>query len=135
MCEQMQFPKTFKEFADSYGFKDDKWAYTNGAKLIPVFRVEQWLNHSNVLPTIKKIKKEIRRKQWYLGVDNANQIIDLINEMITEKSQIIFDAKDLVNQINQLCSIELENGNGTKDEFIRKDFVLEIIESITRISN
>lgn len=79
MCDKMEFPKTFKEFAEDYGFKDEKWAYTNGAELIPVFRVEQWLDH-------------------------------------------------IETQINQLCSVELENGNSVKDEFIRKDYVLEIID-------
>ena len=47
MCDKMMFPKTFKEFAEYYGFKDEKWAYTNNAELIPVFRVEQWLDHIN----------------------------------------------------------------------------------------
>lgn len=42
----MQFPETFEEFAKSYGFKDSKEIYTNGSELIPVFRVEQWLEHA-----------------------------------------------------------------------------------------
>lgn len=45
MNEQMEFPKTFDEFADFYGFKDSKEVYTNGSELIPVFRVKQWLEH------------------------------------------------------------------------------------------
>lgn len=44
----MQFPETFEEFAKSYGFKDSKEIYTNGSELIPVFRVEQWLEHARV---------------------------------------------------------------------------------------
>jgi len=44
-CEQMDFPNTFDEFAEVYGFKDKDEVYTNGAKLIPVFRVKQWLEH------------------------------------------------------------------------------------------
>ena len=43
--EVMNFPKTFKEFEKYYGFTDTEEVYTNGIRLIPVFRVEQWLEH------------------------------------------------------------------------------------------
>lgn len=43
--EQMDFPNTFDEFAEDYGFKDKDEVYTNGSELIPVFRVKQWLEH------------------------------------------------------------------------------------------
>jgi len=43
--ERMDFPQTFNEFANDYGFTDDKEIYTNGSHLIPVFRVKQWLDH------------------------------------------------------------------------------------------
>lgn len=43
--EQMDFPSTFDEFAEDYGFKDKDEIYTNGSELIPVFRVKQWLEH------------------------------------------------------------------------------------------
>ena len=41
----MEFPETFDEFVDSYGFIDTEEVYTNGSQLIPVFRVKQWLEH------------------------------------------------------------------------------------------
>jgi hypothetical protein len=44
-CNAMEFPDTFDEFADSYGILDREEVYTNGALLIPVFRVKQWLEH------------------------------------------------------------------------------------------
>ena len=53
MEDKMEFPKTMKEFIDSYSFKDKEEVYTNGAELVPVFRVEQALEH---------YKKEIRNK-------------------------------------------------------------------------
>lgn len=43
--EIMDFPNTFEEFANRYGFKDKDEIYTNGSELIPVFRVKQWLEH------------------------------------------------------------------------------------------
>jgi hypothetical protein len=50
-CNSMEFPKTFDEFAKDYGFTDDKEIYTNGSHLIPVFRVNQWIDHIKQQPT------------------------------------------------------------------------------------
>ena len=41
----MTFTKTFEEFVEQYKIVDTKEAYTNGAELIPVFRVKQWFEH------------------------------------------------------------------------------------------
>ena len=41
MADLMIFPKTIQEFIQDYSFKDTQEAYTNGSKLIPVFRMEQ----------------------------------------------------------------------------------------------
>lgn len=43
--ECMSFPATPAEFIESYSFKDKEQVYTNGVELIPVFRVEQMLEH------------------------------------------------------------------------------------------
>lgn len=45
MGDCMQFPDTWKEFMNSYAFKDHEEIYTNGSILIPVFRVEQMIEH------------------------------------------------------------------------------------------
>lgn len=46
MCgEQMKFPENWKNFLEEYSFLDSKKIYTNGSKLIPVFRVEQMAEH------------------------------------------------------------------------------------------
>ena len=45
--QQMEFPKTFEEFAEYYGFKDDKKVYTNGSDLIQILRVKQWIYESD----------------------------------------------------------------------------------------
>lgn len=45
MSDCIQFPDTWKEFEQLYGFKDEKEIYTNGSRLIQSFRVEQWLDH------------------------------------------------------------------------------------------
>lgn len=76
MNECMEFPETFKEFAESYGFEDSKEVYTNGSKLIPVFRVEQWLEHKQV-EILDKISAEIEHEKgkWdYLTSDTCFDI-------------------------------------------------------------
>lgn len=45
MSDMMKFPETWEEFAEQYAFVDSEQIYTNGADLIAVFRVEQWLEH------------------------------------------------------------------------------------------
>ena len=41
----MSFPDTVEEFLEQYSFKDDRKVYTNGTILIPVFRVNQMIDH------------------------------------------------------------------------------------------
>ena len=50
MNEQMEFPKTWEEYEQEYGFNDSEEVYTNNSRLIPSFRVKQWLDH---LPSIQ----------------------------------------------------------------------------------
>lgn len=45
MCDTMEFPKTIKEFIEEYQFIDEEQIYTNGSKLIQVFRIIQALEH------------------------------------------------------------------------------------------
>ena len=43
--DSMNFPKTVAEFIEQYSFADKEEVYTNGATLIPVYRVEQMVEH------------------------------------------------------------------------------------------
>lgn len=45
MADMMNFPETIDEFIDYYSFFDEAQIYTNGGKLIPVFRIYQALKH------------------------------------------------------------------------------------------
>ena len=45
MADCMNFPKDWAKFLEDYSFRDHKEYYTNGARLIPTFRVEQMMNH------------------------------------------------------------------------------------------
>ena len=67
MADIMEFPKTMKEFVDRYSFKDSYESYTNNARLIPVFRVEQAIEHYD---------REIRNKT----IDDFAECIKKANE-------------------------------------------------------
>lgn len=43
--DRMCYPNTPLEFIKKYSFKDIQEIYTNGGELIPVFRVEQMIEH------------------------------------------------------------------------------------------
>lgn len=45
MANMMIFPETIDEFIDNYSFFDKEQIYTNGGRLIPVFRIYQALEH------------------------------------------------------------------------------------------
>ena len=45
MSECMMFPKNWEKFVENYSFKDKEEVYTNGTVLVPVFRVEQMVEH------------------------------------------------------------------------------------------
>ena len=59
MPDMMTYPKKWEEFENLYGFKDTKELYTNGSRLIPSFRVEQWLDHlPHWIPCSERLPKE-----------------------------------------------------------------------------
>lgn len=45
MATCQEFPKDWHEFIKDNSFKDSQEVYTNGSELIPVFRVEQLIEH------------------------------------------------------------------------------------------
>jgi len=45
MSEAMTFPETVEEFMEQYKIVDKEQVYTNGAELIPIFRMKQWFDH------------------------------------------------------------------------------------------
>lgn len=45
MSDTMTFPATVEEFMEQYKIVDDEKVYTNGADLVPIFRMMQWFEH------------------------------------------------------------------------------------------
>ena len=65
MADVMEFPNTWEEYEKIYGFNDIDQVYTNGSRLIPSFRVKQWLDH------IADRKTEPQRKRYYAICDDG----------------------------------------------------------------
>lgn len=47
MDDTMTFPKTVEEFMERNKIVDSDQVYTNGAELVPIFRMKQWFEHIN----------------------------------------------------------------------------------------
>lgn len=94
MADVMEFPKTIQEFIEGYSFKDSDEVYTNGVELIPVFRVEQALEH--YLP-------EVRAKARAETIDEFVKTLD-------EKTEEMFEPdggglRDMSHYNNALCDV------------------------------
>lgn len=45
MADLMTFPDTVEEFMEKYKLIDSEHIYTNGAELVPIFRMKQWFDN------------------------------------------------------------------------------------------
>ena len=80
MGEVMQFPNKWEHFLQDYEFEDSRRIYTNGARLIPSFRVKQMMEHY-------LSKAEVRAKD-----EKAKG--DICAEVIKRQDKEIEDLKD-----------------------------------------
>ena len=76
MCNMMMFPNTWEEFEKVYGFEDTEEIYTNKSRLIPSFRVKQWLEHESALQWVScKEKLPDKGLRVLMQLNNAWQIV------------------------------------------------------------
>ena len=54
MADMMTFPNTVEEFMEQYKIVDTEKIYTNGADLVPIFRMLQWFEHVSATDTISR---------------------------------------------------------------------------------
>ena len=54
MADMMTFPNTVEEFMEQYKIVDTEKIYTNGAELVPIFRMMQWFEHVSATDTISR---------------------------------------------------------------------------------
>ena len=76
MCDVMMFPDTAEEFMEQYKIVDTEQVYTNGAELIPIFRMRQWLEHLQDIEPERKTGKWIDGHCSNCGCDIPAYIID-----------------------------------------------------------
>ena len=78
MATCQEFPKDWHEFIKDNSFKDSQEVYTNGSELIPVFRVEQLIEH--LLKEQEAVKPKVEKaildyQSWhYICGDCGGQI-------------------------------------------------------------
>lgn len=105
MADCMSFPKEPMDFIKGYSFVDSDEVYTNGAELVPLFRVEQMLEHYHKpYKNEEEIAKEYDEfdviykkvceleKQYAKGAEdweNVNRCIRLENLLQYFKEQLI----------------------------------------------
>ena len=95
MADMITFPNTFEEFIHQYEFKDKDEIYTNGAELIPSFRVMQAWEHYT--ESFKKIQTEITNI-----VNIINMAEDSIFDLSTHIDMIQNNIYNIEDEINEL---------------------------------
>jgi len=78
MNDMMTFPDTWEKYEKSYGFTDNKKVYTNGTRLIPSFRVKQWLDH------LSSAQPERKKGEWIRN-DNGTYSCSICKSWIPEE--------------------------------------------------
>lgn len=60
MGEIMQFQETVEEFMQQYKIVDTQQVYTNGAELVPIFRMKQWFeaHKQRWIPCSERLPKD-----------------------------------------------------------------------------
>jgi hypothetical protein len=116
MSDMMNFPETWEEYEKLYGFNDSEEIYTNNSRLIPSFRVKQWIEHESkqenkqqaikasdcisrqkaidaIVNTVSEIglhdNSEVAR---YGATFRQHEIIDIIEGVPSEESEPLSDA-------------------------------------------
>lgn len=79
MADVMEFPNTWEEYEKIYGFNDIDQVYTNGSRLIPSFRVKQWLDHIADRKTEPQTSKII--EAYSKGFEDGAEAVKAIPQM------------------------------------------------------
>lgn len=86
MADRMSFPNTFKEFIHEYEFKDEEEVYTNGAELIPSFRVIQaWEHYTSKIRDI-----------------DIRQSLNNIYDCVTMIQNNLYDIEEGIDEIDEI---------------------------------
>ena len=96
MSDMMEFPETVKEFMEEYKIVDRDEVYTNGAELVPIFRMEQWFEHEKAKEMTKAYKlvlDDLRKINMFNGIyDAKNGKSDFMDGVWTVMACIAYGA-------------------------------------------
>ena len=120
MSNSMDFPNSWRKFLRGYSFKDKEQIYTNGSELIPVFRVEQMVEHYLVerqtceywYQGYYKLLGELANYKWISvkdrmpEIDNKSHISDTVICYSSELNRLYFSRVE-ENAFGQ-CGFEVE---------------------------
>lgn len=92
MCDVMSFPAAVEEFMEQYKIVDREEVYTNGAELIPIFRMKQWFEHEalNKAPTFDWLMQ--KADEW--GMAYGKQFLIEAQRAWKDGKDIDVPAKD-----------------------------------------
>lgn len=79
MCDVMSFPATVDEFMEQYKIVDREEVYTNGAEMVPIFRMKQWFEHEELkkAPTaLDHIHNVVAEREYQRGYKQAKEEYD-----------------------------------------------------------
>jgi flagellar biosynthesis/type III secretory pathway protein FliH len=80
----MSFPATVDEFMEQYKIVDREEVYTNGAEMVPIFRMKQWFEHealgkdTNVpgKSALDHIHNVVAEREYQRGYEQAKEEYD-----------------------------------------------------------
>lgn len=85
MSDMMTFPATVEEFMEQYKIVDDEKVYTNGAELVPIFRMMQWFEHVSATDKNVGTTDTISRQQAIEAVTDELDMIDHVPQWVFDR--------------------------------------------------
>ena len=76
--EQIDYPPTFAEFVCRYSFVDDQEVYTNGATLVPTFRVTDAFEHYNGYEHERHERLAQVAREMYSTIGDALEVLSTV---------------------------------------------------------
>ena len=85
MSDMMTFPATVEEFMEQYKIVDDENVYTNGADLVPIFRMMQWFEHVSATNKNVGTTDTINRQRAIDAVTDELDMIDHVPQWVFDR--------------------------------------------------
>lgn len=115
--DNMDFPKTPAEFIKQYSFNDVEGIYTNGTEQVPVFRVDQLIDHYYVEPeqeflacieaefaALRALRDELQKQNDFLR-GQLDLMTELHGKAVDRVNKVTFAKLKVENQLELLQSM------------------------------